>query len=251
MKYTYLLVNLFTIIVPFIFSFHPRIGFHKTWPAFFTSSLVVGTAFVIWDAVFTRAGVWSFNERYVTGVEWLGLPLEEFLFFICIPYACVFTYYCLDKFLKLDWQARTEKIFVVLFAIFLFVMGMIFIDRLYTSVTFISTAIVILVLRFVLKVSWLGKSFSVYALLLLPFLIVNGVLTGTGLEQPVVIYNNAENLRIRILTIPVEDVIYGYELIVLHLFFYSKLTDNRPSENKTGQQLFFLGIPKREKAGRT
>ncbi|HYK57667.1 MAG TPA: lycopene cyclase domain-containing protein, partial [Flavisolibacter sp.] len=102
----------------------------------------------------------------------------------------------------------------------LFLLGFLFIDRLYTSVSFISTALVCLLLKFIFKISWFGKSVSVYTFLLLPFFIVNGVLTGTGLEQPVVSYNNAENLGIRLLSIPVEDVFYGYELILLNLFFY-------------------------------
>ena len=44
----------------------------------------------------------------------------------------------------------------------------------------------------------------------IPFLIVNGLLTSI----PVVLYNDAENLGIRIYTIPVEDVFYGYALLL-------------------------------------
>ena len=55
--------------------------------------------------------------------------------------------------------------------------------------------------------------------LLIPFFIVNGILTGTGIDEPVVWYNNAENLSIRILTIPIEDIFYGFELIILTIYF--------------------------------
>jgi lycopene cyclase domain-containing protein len=39
------------------------------------------------------------------------------------------------------------------------------------------------------------------------------VLTGTGIEAPVVWYNNAENLGIRLGTIPIEDIGYAFTMI--------------------------------------
>jgi lycopene cyclase domain-containing protein len=69
----------------------------------------------------------------------------------------------------------------------------------------------------------MDRVFTVYLLLLIPFFIVNGILTGTGLEEPVVWYNDEENLGIRLLTIPVEDVVYGFELFLLTVFFFEKI----------------------------
>ena len=79
---------------------------------------------------------------------------------------------------------------------------------------------------------WMGKLFSVYPVLLIPFFIVNGILTGTGLAEPVVWYNNAENLGIRLITIPVEDIFYGFELILLNIFIYEliKAKKNEPKQ---------------------
>jgi lycopene cyclase domain-containing protein len=226
MKFTYLLVDFFTVLVPLIFSFHPKIKFYKTWKAFFPAVAIVGAIFLVWDAIFTRLGVWSFNPRYVTGIYFFGLPLEEILFFLCVPFSCVFTFYCLDKFYRLDWNPRTEIIFCLIVSFALLIAGILNLDKLYTSVTFISTAIVFLILKFILKITWLGKAITVYGILLIPFLIVNGVLTGTGLEEAVVQYNDEENLRIRILTIPVEDIFYGFELILLNIFFFEQMRRN-------------------------
>jgi hypothetical protein len=50
---------------------------------------------------------------------------------------------------------------------------------------------------------------------MIPFFIVNGVLTGTGLDAPIVWYNDLENTGIRYFTIPMEDVVYGWTLIAL------------------------------------
>lgn len=222
MNSLYLLINFFTILVPFLFSFHPKIQFYKAWKAFFPAVLITGLLFIVWDVLFTKWGVWGFNERYVTGIYLFRLPLEEILFFFCIPYACVFTYFCLNKFYNLNWNARTESIVILILSAFLLIIGVIFLDRIYTSVTFISTALIILVIKFIAKKSWLGKAITVYGVLLIPFFIVNGILTGTGIEDQVVWYDNRENLGIRLFTIPIEDMIYGFELFILNLTFYAK-----------------------------
>lgn len=228
MNSLYLWINFLTIIIPFLFSFHPKIKFHKTWGAFFTANIIVAIVFIIWDALFTAAGVWNFNPQYVTGIAFAGLPIEEILFFICIPYACVFTYHCLDKFYKLKWNPKTENVFCLIFSIALIFAGVIFFERIYTSITFISTGLLCLLLKFYFKIDWFGNATTVYGVLLLPFFIVNGVLTGTGIEGAVVRYDNSENLGIRILTVPVEDAFYGFELILLNIFIYKGLLNRKP-----------------------
>lgn len=222
MKYLYLLVNFFTIIIPFIYSFHPKIKFHLTWRGFLPAVVLIGAVFVAWDMWFTSMGVWGFNPDYLSGIPIGNLPLEEVLFFICIPYACVFTYFCLDKFFTLSWNPNVEAAFCLIFSIGLITLGLINYDRIYTLTTFISTGLVCLALKFLLKVDWFGKASTVYGILLFPFFIVNGILTGTGIEAPIVWYDHAENLDIRILTIPIEDAFYGFELILLNIYF-SKL----------------------------
>ncbi|WP_316809742.1 lycopene cyclase domain-containing protein [Pedobacter heparinus] len=223
MKYTYLLIDFFTIIIPFIFSFHPRLNFYKTWKAFFPAVMLTGFLFITWDIYFTGIGVWGFNARYLTGIEISNLPLEEILFFFCIPYACVFTFHCLDLFLKKSIPHATERILSPFFMSIFAVVGFLNTDKMYTIVTFTGLSLLLALSRYILKVNWLGKFYIIYAILLFPFLIVNGLLTGTGLDEPVVWYNEAEIFGLRILTIPVEDVFYGMGLILMNVLIYSYL----------------------------
>ncbi len=219
-QYTYLLINFFTVIVCFIFSFHHKIKFNRYFGAFLAASLIVGVVFVAWDAWFTKIGVWWFNDQYLLGIRFAGLPLEELLFFICIPFACLFTYFCLDKFFKLDWKPLPEKVFVIISIIIALCIALWFREKIYTFITFLSTACSLFILKFLLKVRWIGKVSFVYLLLMPGFLMVNGILTGTGLESPIVNYNPEEFMGIRILTIPVEDTVYGYELILWNIFLF-------------------------------
>lgn len=223
MRFLYLLVDFFTILIPFLFSFHPKINFYKTWKQFFLSSVIVAFIFITWDAIFTYLHVWSFNPNYVTGIYFFNLPVEEILFFICIPFSCVFTFFCLDKFYHLKWSDKTEKRLVLVLFILLASAGLIFSKRLYTSITFITTAFSIFFLKFIFRVNWLGKAISVYLILLVPFLIVNGILTGSGLQEPVVNYNKTEIINIRFFTIPIEDIFYGLLLFLLNLALYKFL----------------------------
>jgi lycopene cyclase domain-containing protein len=227
MRFLYLLVDFFTVLIPFLFSFHPKIKFYKTWKQLFVSSVIVAFIFITWDAIFTYLHVWSFNPNYVTGIYFFNLPVEEILFFICIPFSCVFTFFCLDKFYDLKWSDKAEKRLVLILFILLASAGLFFSERLYTSITFITTAFTIFFLKFIFRVNWFGKSISVYLILLVPFLIVNGILTGSGLQEPVVIYNKTEIINSRLFTIPIEDIFYGLLLFLLNLALYKYFSDIR------------------------
>jgi len=227
LQYTYLLINFFTIIICFIFSFHPKIKFNRHFIAFIKSAFLVGFVFILWDIWFTKNGVWWFNYRYLIGIKISELPIEEIMFFICIPFSCVFTYYCLDKFFKLDWKPKSEKIFVVISSILFLGIALYYHDRIYTFITFLSTAISLIILYFVLKINWIGKASFIYLILMPGFLAVNGILTGTGLDSPIVNYNPENFIGFRILTIPVEDIFYGYEMILWNLFFFYKFSKKK------------------------
>lgn len=131
-SYTYLLINFFTVIICFVFSFHPKIKFNRHFPAFFKASMLVAVPFIIWDFYFTGAGVWSFNEDYTVGWNIMKLPMEEWLFFICIPFASIFTYYCIEKFFDLRWTNAFNNIIVFVNCIFLVLIALMHHDRMYT-----------------------------------------------------------------------------------------------------------------------
>lgn len=219
-QYTYLAINFFTIIVCFLFSFHPKIKFHKHFKAFIMASSLVAVFFIVWDVWFTKMGVWWFNDRYLIGIRLFGLPVEELMFFICIPFSCIFTYFCLDKFFKLDWKSEFEKIFSIASILILLCLSVYFREKIYPFVTFLTTAISIFVLYFILKIKWIGKASFVYLVLMPGFLSVNGILTGSGLDSPIVNYNPEKIIGFRIFTIPIEDTVYGYEMILWNLYFF-------------------------------
>jgi lycopene cyclase domain-containing protein len=173
--------------------------------------------------LYTQWGVWGFNPNYILGGYLYNLPFEEVLFFVCIPFSCVFTYHCLNIFYKFTWRPRTEQWVVIGLCSILLALGVYSFPKLYTSATFISLSFFLLFLKFKAKVNWLPKLVLIYPVLLIPFFIVNGILTGTGIDSPVVWYNDHENMGLRLFTIPIEDIFYGFELILLNIYIYEYL----------------------------
>jgi lycopene cyclase domain-containing protein len=219
--YTYLLVNFLTVIICFVFSFHPKIRFDQHFRAFLSSSVLVALFFIVWDVWFTKWGVWWFDDDYLIGIRLLGLPVEEWLFFLCIPFSSVYTYFCLNKFFNLQWADPFGKFWVAAILLLCLFAAIFFYDKTYTVVTALVTGAALIFLQYIAKVSWIGRASFVYLVLMFGFIPVNGVLTGTGLESPVVNYNPDGILNLRVLTIPVEDFVYGYALILLDIYFFT------------------------------
>ncbi len=218
--YLYLILNLLAISIPFFNSFDKRANFSKKWKYFFPACFLTGFFFISWDVYFTDWGVWGFNPRYLTGVTIINLPLEEWLFFITIPYACVFTYEAI-KYLFKDQPLEKGSIWITwVLAIGLLTIAFFNLDKLYTATTFILTGVFLLMHLLIWKSKFMGHFYIAFAFIIIPFFVINGILTGSWIEDQVVWYNNSENLGIRMFTIPVEDAFYGLLLILMNVSFY-------------------------------
>lgn len=74
--------------------------YRQTWRAA-GAVLPVAAVFVVWDAVAIAAHVWTYNPRFVTGIELPGsMPIEELLFFVVIPLCGLLTYNAVDAILE-------------------------------------------------------------------------------------------------------------------------------------------------------
>lgn len=219
-KFLYLALDLGSLLIPLLFSFSPRMHFASTWRAWLPALVYPAVAFVLWDVWFTSMRVWGFNENYVTGWRIGRLPIEEILFFFCIPYATLFIYATVSH-LKTDDPFHDQgRRLTWLLIVGLIAVGIKHYDRWYTVVTFASLALFLLILNTRLKPSYLGRFYFSYVFILIPFFLVNGVLTGSWIDRPVVWYNDEENLGIRIGTIPFEDTFYGMLLILMNVVIY-------------------------------
>tara|TARA_B100001287_G_scaffold137918_1_gene116129 strand:+ start:1645 stop:2208 length:564 start_codon:yes stop_codon:yes gene_type:complete len=172
--------------------------------------------FIIWDIWFTRNGIWGFNSEYILGINIFNLPLEEWLFFICIPFSCIFTYHVVWTLSK-DKTSYNMRSFTILLSASLLLLGLLFFEKWYTTITFIGLSVVLLLAQLVVNMKIFYKTFLI---LIFPFLIVNGLLTGSIIKDEVVWYDNNHNLALRIFTIPVEDIFYAMFMLLMVMIGY-------------------------------
>jgi lycopene cyclase domain-containing protein len=227
--YTYLLIHILSIAGPLALSFDKKVHFYKKWKYVFPAMVIPGIIFIIWDEYFTRSGVWSFSDQHTIGFKIGQLPIEEVLFFVTVPYCCLFIYECIRCYFPGLRRKKWANKLLLSMTFILLVAGILNLDKAYTAYTFILNALFIAAILFFKNVfkGFDAASFIIsYIIIIIPFLIVNGFLTAI----PVVSYNDAENLGVRIFSfmphpfnnIPFEDIFYGMLLIIMNIAFYEK-----------------------------
>lgn len=210
--YTYIALLAGSLFFPLILSFDKKVAFYTRFPRLFPSILLGASIFLAWDIWFTRSGVWSFSEAHVLGIFWLGLPLEEWLFFLVVPYCCFFIYECLNAYFS-DYLKSVGWILAGITWLFAGGMLVLFYDAVYTRVSFIGILIIIPFHLLIFRFRHFGRFFAMWLVHIIPLCLINGVLTGI----PVVIYNDMENSGIRVGTIPIEDFFYSMLLLwIIH-----------------------------------
>lgn len=218
--YLYLYLDLLSVSIPFICSFYSKAPFYKQWKYVWASILLPAIIFLTWDAVFTEMGIWGFNSKYLIGIYLFNLPLEEILFFICVPYACLFTYFALKHIFERDYLFPHQELISSILSVLLMILGIYNFQKLYTGITFLVLGLFLAYQMIVLRPRYMGRFYFAFIFILVPFFLMNGILTGSFLNEPIVWYNDHHNLGIRLGTIPLEDTFYGMLLLVMNVAVY-------------------------------
>ena len=215
---------IFTIIGPFSLSFDKKVHFYTYFPLLFKSILPVSTLFIFWDILFTEKSIWGFTAEYISSIKIANLPLEEVLFFILVPFACLFIYEVSKSYFPNLNVSKVIKPFNYLFislGLLLIIKG---IGNWYTCSAVTTGILLVLIFGIILKKSWYGWFVLSFLVALIPFLIVNGILTGATTPKPIVWYSENHIVGWRIITIPVEDIFYNLSLLlpITAIFEYFK-----------------------------
>lgn len=214
----YLLLNIIIIAFPLIFSFERKwIKFYKKIKPVLISIVIVGIFFILWDIFATQRGHWSFNPDYINKIKILGLPLEETLFFVTVPYSCLFVFESIIYFIRDSRLFTPKKWIFYLIGVLITLFSIFFFGKEYTFLAIISVGLTILAVSKINVNIFSSKVYWIYTFLTLAlFLIFNYILTYT----PVVLYSIYAITGFRITTIPIEDFLFNYSMLTNYLLVY-------------------------------
>lgn len=206
----YLLFNILVAGGPLLLTLMPAVGFARRGRRLLGAALIVAIPFVIWDAAVTGRH-WWFDGRYTMGFRPFGLPLEEVLFFLSVPYACGFLWETVMRPARPQLRAGTASIYVAAALALALGLGLFASGREYTGLALSALALAI-VLDDALGTGLCRQPrFWLFLLAVVGLnFVFNGYLTG----RPVVHYDPRYQLDLRIGTVPVEDFVYGSALMI-------------------------------------
>lgn len=220
MKFEYLLFNFLVMAGPIISQFNRQIKHVSRWRLKLITIGIVMIPYIIWD-ILVAGTHWWFNKAYTLDFRLFGLPIEEWLFFITVPFGCLLVWETLPHADRWFIRLRSLRyIRVVLYGalpvgIWVFSTG-----KQYTGLVLFCFGLVglmdtLLGVDLLLRL----KTYLYLAIVSGLILVFNGYLTA----RPVVLYGEVYQVSYRILTIPVEDFGYGFTLMLFNVMLYEKL----------------------------
>lgn|GEM_PF-613773 len=230
-KYLYCIIHAIVIIPIIALSFDKKVYFARTYTSILPAILITGLLFIMWDFAKTHIHVWGFNSKYLLNIFIWNLPIEELLFFITIPTAFMFIYVCFEIYALMP-RHNVPDIITPTLIIGLIIIGIYFWQYTYTSTVTLFAAST-LCLHLAIGNAYIRlKTYLVFIVSLIPFFFINGILTGAFQNEPIVWYNTEELLNIRIISIPIEDIIYLLPLLLINTslfeWFRQKFSQKSP-----------------------
>ena len=220
MKFEYLLFNLIVIVGPVAVQFNRHIKYVSHWRTKLLTNGIVMIPYIIWDVLVTGSH-WRFNEAYTLDFRLLGLPIEEWLFFLTVPFGCLLVWETLPH--TDQWLTHLKSLRHIRTVLSLALPTGVWIGstgKQYTGLVILCFGLVA-VADILLKTDLLlqRKTYLYLAIVAGLILVFNGYLTA----RPIVLYGETSQSGYRILTIPVEDFGYGFTLMLFNAMVYQKL----------------------------
>ncbi len=216
MKTEYLLFDFIVFCGPLLGGTLKRYKFLKQWKFFVPAILIPAAPYLIWDSLVTGKH-WWFNLNYTLPFRIARLPIEECLFFLSVPLACLFVWEVVNVHFLKSVKKLLGFSYAVLFLLIPAGMALFMTGRQYTGMACVALGGTGILDRIMGQDHFLQTRFYYFLLWVILFIFVfNGFLTW----RPVVLYDPSFQLDWRIGTIPIEDFGYGLSLMIYNVIIY-------------------------------
>ena len=227
MKSEYLVFNIIVISGPLFFGSLKRFYFWNYWKQALLSVIISAIPFLFWDTSVTDRH-WFFVISNPIIIRNIVMEVEEILFFITVPFACLFTWEMVKRHSNppIFRKIKINRTSITYIAIFFLVVSIFAINngKEYTFLSSLFFVASILYDRLWGASILTSDKFPFFFILISLFtLVFNGYLTW----RPIVTYDIIYQLDFRIFTIPVEDFFFGYALLIFCTSIFEKMISNK------------------------
>ncbi|WP_393971789.1 lycopene cyclase domain-containing protein [Oxyplasma meridianum] len=180
------------------------------------SIFTVAPIYIVWDEYAVLIGTWKFNHSYIIGLYLWLIPVEEILFFIIVPFATLLIYEGLFM-LKgvsskvFQWPGIAAGLILVGF-------GIVNWQHSYTIFAFIFAGMALIFMA-TLEPQMLFSSrlWAFMAISYIPFVVFDHIMV----TLPIFTYGKNVTLGIYIFSIPLEEYVYVFSLLLFYVLAYN------------------------------
>ena len=219
MKTEYLFFNLLVVLGPLVCSFEQRVHYVSRWGMALLTATLVAIPYTFWDMLVVGRH-WTFNPQFTLDIHPGGLPPGEWLFFFTVPFACLFVWESICAYRAPNPRSGLRIARYGFYAGFPAAVIVLIAGREFTAFVALSVAVAALAdWAFQTDLLLQPRAYLFLGLVTLLILVCNSYLAG----RPIVFYEDAYRLGLRIGAIPIEDFGYGLGLVLLNAVVYEKL----------------------------
>jgi len=218
-KYYFLLLNILIFLAPFLANLYFKVpGLKRTLLNFVKTYSVMGIILTLFVSLIVSRGDWSFNIKYLTGINIGNLPLEVVLFFFAVPFASIALYELVNTKFK-EKRILLDTTIFYLFAFTYFALSIVFSSYTYTSNIFLLLGVLSVAVSYFRKNNiFLSKNFYVFSLIsVIAFIVVAVILAGT----PFVAFSPTSYTGFKIGPIPFEEFFTSFLVLSSFLTVYN------------------------------
>ncbi len=204
MTYTFLILNLLLVLIPFALKFDRNVVNVDKLKSIILPSLIVTFVFSEVAVFLTGLKAWNFNTAYLIGASYRGLPLEEYIFLFAFSFAGLGVYNYLNaKFPTNDLQKYSLTLSNLM-------MG-------------ICIAILFFGVEYINKLRFMYRFYRAFVAMLIPFYCVFLLIC----NLPIITYNTAQNVRFSLFKIPFENHFFMMATLLLGVYLFETLKSRK------------------------